>query len=130
MDDTIKNILNVVVVIFVILRLLSVFGLMPSMSGMRIGWPIGERRFRDWRVNTMNAVKIAAIAMIGAGGLGSGVWRVQLFESVAAGQGGSDRVDGEWPAVGRNSGVGGHGRNRGWRAAAGRASEGLGAADL
>ncbi|MBK1725286.1 Thivi_2564 family membrane protein [Thiocystis violacea] len=37
MDGTIKKILNVVVVIVVILWLLSVFGLMPPMSGMRIG---------------------------------------------------------------------------------------------
>ncbi|MBK1725361.1 Thivi_2564 family membrane protein [Thiocystis violacea] len=37
MDGTIKKILNVVVVIVVILWLLSVFGLMPPMSQMRIG---------------------------------------------------------------------------------------------
>ncbi|MTW21111.1 Thivi_2564 family membrane protein [Allochromatium palmeri] len=37
MDGTIKKILNVVVIIFVILWLLSVFGLMPPLSGMRIG---------------------------------------------------------------------------------------------
>ncbi len=37
MDGTIKKILNAVVVIVVILWLLSVFGLMPSLSGMRIG---------------------------------------------------------------------------------------------
>ncbi|NEX22793.1 hypothetical protein G3480_21225 [Thiorhodococcus mannitoliphagus] len=37
MDGTIKKILNVVVVILVILWLLSVFGLMPPLSGMRIG---------------------------------------------------------------------------------------------
>lgn len=37
MDDKIKRILNVVVVIVVILWLLSVFGLMPSLSGMRVG---------------------------------------------------------------------------------------------
>jgi len=37
MDGTIKKILNVVVVIVVILWLLSVFGLMPPISGMRIG---------------------------------------------------------------------------------------------
>mgnify|MGYP001806383052 CR=1 FL=1 len=36
MDGTIKKILNVVVVIVVILWLLSVFGLMPPISGMRI----------------------------------------------------------------------------------------------
>jgi hypothetical protein len=37
MDGTIKKILNAVVVIVVILWLLSVFGLMPPLSGMRIG---------------------------------------------------------------------------------------------
>ncbi|MGB5835209.1 MAG: Thivi_2564 family membrane protein [Thiohalocapsa sp.] len=37
MDSTIKKILNVVVVIVVILWLLSVFGLLPAISGMRIG---------------------------------------------------------------------------------------------
>jgi hypothetical protein len=37
MDGTIKKILNVVVVIVVILWLLSVFGLMPPLSGMRVG---------------------------------------------------------------------------------------------
>jgi hypothetical protein len=37
MDGTIKKILNVVVIIFVILWLLSVFGLMPPLSGMRVG---------------------------------------------------------------------------------------------
>ncbi|MGA7979296.1 MAG: Thivi_2564 family membrane protein [Chromatiaceae bacterium] len=37
MDGTIKKILNVVVVIAVILWLLSVFGLMPPLSQMRIG---------------------------------------------------------------------------------------------
>jgi len=37
MDGTIKMILNVVVVIAVILWLLSVFGLMPPLSQMRIG---------------------------------------------------------------------------------------------
>ncbi|EIC21592.1 Thivi_2564 family membrane protein [Thiorhodovibrio frisius] len=37
MDGKIKKILNVVVVIIVILWLLQVFGLLPSMSGMRIG---------------------------------------------------------------------------------------------
>ncbi len=37
MDGAIKKILNVVVVIVVILWLLSVFGLMPPISGMRIG---------------------------------------------------------------------------------------------
>jgi len=36
MDGTIKKILNAVVVIVVILWLLSVFGLIPPMSGMRI----------------------------------------------------------------------------------------------
>jgi hypothetical protein len=37
MDGTIKKILNVVVVIVVILWLLSVFGLLSPISGMRIG---------------------------------------------------------------------------------------------
>jgi hypothetical protein len=37
MDGTIKKILNAVVVIVVILWLLSVFGLIPAMSGLRIG---------------------------------------------------------------------------------------------
>lgn len=37
MDGKIKQILNVVVVIAVILWLLSVFGLLGSMQGMRIG---------------------------------------------------------------------------------------------
>jgi len=37
MDGTIKKILNVVVVIAVILWLLSVFGLLSPISGMRIG---------------------------------------------------------------------------------------------
>jgi len=37
MDATIKKILNVVVVIVVILWLLSAFGVLGSMSGMRVG---------------------------------------------------------------------------------------------
>lgn len=37
MDGKIKRILNVVVVIVVILWLLSVFGLIPSLTGMRVG---------------------------------------------------------------------------------------------
>ncbi|MGB5733475.1 MAG: Thivi_2564 family membrane protein [Thiohalocapsa sp.] len=37
MDGTIKKILNAVVVIVVILWLLSVFGLIPPMSQLRIG---------------------------------------------------------------------------------------------
>jgi hypothetical protein len=37
MDGAIKKILNVVVVIVVILWLLSAFGLLGSMSGMRVG---------------------------------------------------------------------------------------------
>ncbi len=37
MDGTIKKILNAVVVIVVILWLLSVFGLIPPMSGLRVG---------------------------------------------------------------------------------------------
>ncbi len=37
MDGTIKKILNAVVVIVVILWLLSVFGLIPPISGLRIG---------------------------------------------------------------------------------------------
>ncbi len=37
MDGTIKKILNAVVVIVVILWLLSVFGLLPPISGIRIG---------------------------------------------------------------------------------------------
>ena len=37
MDGTIKKILNVVVVIAVIFWLLSVFGLMPPLSQIRIG---------------------------------------------------------------------------------------------
>jgi hypothetical protein len=37
MDGTIKKILNVVVVIAVILWLLSVFGLLPPLSQIRIG---------------------------------------------------------------------------------------------
>jgi hypothetical protein len=37
MDGTIKKILNVVVVIFVILWLLFVFGLMPPLSQIQIG---------------------------------------------------------------------------------------------
>jgi hypothetical protein len=37
MDGTIKKILNVVVVIVVVLWLLSVFGLLGSMPGMRVG---------------------------------------------------------------------------------------------
>lgn len=37
MDSKIKSILNIVVVIVVVLWLLQVFGLLGSMSGMRIG---------------------------------------------------------------------------------------------
>jgi hypothetical protein len=37
MDATIKKILNVVVVIVVVLWLLSVFGILGSMQGMRAG---------------------------------------------------------------------------------------------
>ena len=37
MDGTIKKILNVVVVIVVVLWLLSAFGVLGSMSGMRVG---------------------------------------------------------------------------------------------
>jgi hypothetical protein len=37
MDGTIKKILNVVVLIVVILWLLSVFGLLPPMSQIRVG---------------------------------------------------------------------------------------------
>lgn len=37
MDATIKKILNVVVVIVVILWLLSAFGVLGSISGMRVG---------------------------------------------------------------------------------------------
>jgi hypothetical protein len=37
MDGTIKKILNAVVVIVVILWLLSVFGLLPPLSQLRIG---------------------------------------------------------------------------------------------
>jgi ABC-type siderophore export system fused ATPase/permease subunit len=44
MDGTIKKILNVVVVIFVILWLLSVFGLMPPLSQLRSASRIGVRR--------------------------------------------------------------------------------------
>ncbi|MFZ1829511.1 MAG: Thivi_2564 family membrane protein [Candidatus Competibacteraceae bacterium] len=37
MDGNIKKILNVVVIIVVILWLLSAFGVLGSMSGMRVG---------------------------------------------------------------------------------------------
>jgi hypothetical protein len=37
MDATIKKILNVVVVIVVVLWLLSAFGILGSMQGMRVG---------------------------------------------------------------------------------------------
>jgi len=37
MEARIKSILNVVVIIVVILWLLSVFGILPAMSGIRIG---------------------------------------------------------------------------------------------
>jgi hypothetical protein len=37
MDGTIKKILNVVVVIVVVLWLLSAFGVLGPMSGMRVG---------------------------------------------------------------------------------------------
>jgi hypothetical protein len=37
MDSTIKKILNVVVVIVVVLWLLSAFGLLGPLSGLRIG---------------------------------------------------------------------------------------------
>jgi formate hydrogenlyase subunit 4 len=37
MDATIKKILNVVVVIVVVLWLLSLFGVLGSMSGMHVG---------------------------------------------------------------------------------------------
>jgi hypothetical protein len=37
MDGKIKKILNVIVVIIVILWLLSVFGLVPGLSSMRVG---------------------------------------------------------------------------------------------
>lgn len=37
MDATIKKILNVVVVIVVVLWLLSAFGILDSMQGMRVG---------------------------------------------------------------------------------------------
>jgi hypothetical protein len=37
MDGTIKKILNVVVVIVVVLWLLSAFGILGSMQGMRVG---------------------------------------------------------------------------------------------
>ena len=37
MDSKIKNILNIVIVIAVVLWLLQVFGILGSLSGMRIG---------------------------------------------------------------------------------------------
>jgi len=37
MDGKIKNILNIVVVLFVVIWLLSVFGVIGSMSTMRVG---------------------------------------------------------------------------------------------
>ena len=37
MEARIKSILNVVVIIVVILWLLSVFGILPAMSGIRLG---------------------------------------------------------------------------------------------
>jgi exosortase/archaeosortase len=37
MDDTIKKILNVVVILVVILFILSAFGILGTMSGMRVG---------------------------------------------------------------------------------------------
>jgi hypothetical protein len=37
MDRKIKSILNIVVVIFVIIWLLSVFGVIGSLSGLRVG---------------------------------------------------------------------------------------------
>ena len=37
MQSTIKNILNVVVIIAVVLWLLSAFGILGSLSGLRIG---------------------------------------------------------------------------------------------
>lgn len=37
MDGAIKKILNVVVIIVVVLWLLSAFGILGSMSGMRVG---------------------------------------------------------------------------------------------
>jgi type IV secretory pathway TrbL component len=37
MDDTIKKILNVVVILVVILFILSAFGLLGSMSSIRVG---------------------------------------------------------------------------------------------
>jgi hypothetical protein len=37
MDGNIKKILNVVVIIVVVLWLLSAFGILGSMSGMRVG---------------------------------------------------------------------------------------------
>jgi hypothetical protein len=37
MEARIKSILNVVVIIAVILWLLSVFGILPAMSGIRVG---------------------------------------------------------------------------------------------
>jgi hypothetical protein len=37
MDPTIKKILNVVVILVVILFILSAFGILGSMSGIRIG---------------------------------------------------------------------------------------------
>jgi hypothetical protein len=37
MEARIKSILNVVVIIAVVLWLLSVFGILPAMSGVRIG---------------------------------------------------------------------------------------------
>jgi hypothetical protein len=37
MEARIKSILNVVVIVVVILWLLSVFGILPAMSGIRIG---------------------------------------------------------------------------------------------
>ena len=37
MDSTIKKILNVVVILVVILFILSAFGILGSMSGIRIG---------------------------------------------------------------------------------------------
>jgi hypothetical protein len=37
MDPKIKNILNIVVVIAVVLWLLSVFGILPNMANIRVG---------------------------------------------------------------------------------------------
>lgn len=37
MDDNIRKILNVVVIIVVILWLLTVFGLLPELSAIRVG---------------------------------------------------------------------------------------------